>query len=205
MIAFCAQLPKLRGAVRKGVFDAWEKFERLTLGQLFKDPGLKLESLRNARDPYVRTIRIDRGTRGVVLAPDNGGTYVLLRVLPHDEANAWAVKQKAGINTATRAVESRDIAVLEELTPAYEHTAPAPEQRLFAAFPDGELSALGTDGTTLRQARILTSLEQLEAFAPFFPRTNGRCWNIWPQASRWRTCDARWSPSALLPPTAPHP
>lgn len=119
-IAFCAQLPKLQGTVRKGVFDAWEKFERLTLGELFKDPGLKLESLKNARDPHIRTIRIDRSTRGVVLAPDSGDTYVLLRVLPHDEANAWAIKQKASINTVTRAVEIRDIAVLEELTPAYE-------------------------------------------------------------------------------------
>ncbi|MEU7279554.1 UvrD-helicase domain-containing protein [Streptomyces sp. NPDC045431] len=169
-IAFCAQLPKLQGTVRKGVFDAWEKFERLTLGQLFKDPGLKLESLKNARDPHIRTIRIDRGTRGVVLAPDSGDTYVLLRVLPHDEANAWAVKQKASINTVTRAVEIRDIAVLEELTPAYERTAPAPEQRLFARFSDGDLAALGIDGTTLRQARVLTTLEQLEAFAPFFPQ-----------------------------------
>ncbi|MGO4631913.1 UvrD-helicase domain-containing protein [Streptomyces sp. 2RAF24] len=169
-IAFCAQLPKLQGTVRKGVFDAWEKFERLTLGQLFKDPGLKLESLKNARDPHIRTIRIDRGTRGVVLAPDSGDTYVLLRVLPHDEANAWAVKQKASINTVTRAVEIRDIAVLEELTPAYERTAPAPEQRLFARFSDGDLAALGIDGTTLRQARVLTTSEQLEAFAPFFPQ-----------------------------------
>ncbi|MFG3348116.1 UvrD-helicase domain-containing protein [Streptomyces sp. NPDC048018] len=169
-IAFCAQLPKLQGTVRKGVFDAWEKFERLTLGQLFKDPGLKLESLKNARDPHIRTIRIDRGTRGVVLAPDSGDTYVLLRVLPHDEANAWAVKQKASINTVSRAVEIRDIAVLEELTPAYERTAPAPEQRLFARFSDGDLAALGIDGTTLRQARVLTTSEQLEAFAPFFPQ-----------------------------------
>lgn len=47
-IAFCSQLPKLQGTVRKGVFDAWEKFERLTLDQLFKDPGLKLESLKGA-------------------------------------------------------------------------------------------------------------------------------------------------------------
>ncbi|PWK75093.1 UvrD-like helicase family protein [Streptomyces sp. CG 926] len=169
-IAFCAQLPKLQGTVRQGVFDAWEKFERLTLDQLFKDPGLKLESLEGARDRHIRTIRIDRGTRGVVLAPDSGDTYVLLRVLPHDKANAWAVKQKASINTVTRAVEIRDIAVLEELTPAYERVAPEPAQRLFAAFSDGDLAALGIDETTLRQARVLTTLEQLEAFAPFFPQ-----------------------------------
>lgn len=169
-IGFCAQLGKLQGTVKQGVFDAWEKFERLTLDQLFKDPGLKLETLKRARDPHIRTIRIDQGTRGVVLAPDTGDTYVLLRVMPHDKAIDWAIKQKASINTVTRAVEVRDIAMLDELTPAYERIAPAPERRLFAKVSDGDLTALGIDGTTLRQARALTDAEQLEVFAPYFPQ-----------------------------------
>lgn len=152
------------------MFDAWEKFERLTLDQLFKDPGLKLESLKRARDPHIRTIRIDQGTRGVVLAPDSGDTYVLLRVMPHDKAIDWAVKQKASINTVTRAVEIRDIAMLDELTPVYESIAPAPDRRLFAKVSDGDLVALGIDETTLRQARALTEPEQLEVFAPYFPQ-----------------------------------
>ena len=60
--------------------------------------------------------------------------------------------------------------MLEELTPAYEQIAAAPEQRLFAKVSDGDMAALGIDGTTLRQARVLTSVEQLEVFAPFFPQ-----------------------------------
>ncbi|MBT2525994.1 AAA family ATPase [Streptomyces sp. ISL-99] len=168
-IGFCDQLSKLQGTVRQGVFDAWEKFGRLTLDQLFKDPGLKLESLKRAKDPHIRTIRIDQGTRGVVLAPDRGDTFVLLRVMPHDKAIAWAIKQKASINAVTRAVEIRDMAMLEELTPAYEQIAAAPDQRLFSQISDGDLTALGVDGTTLRQARVLTSKEQLEVFAPYFP------------------------------------
>ncbi|MGW7042029.1 UvrD-helicase domain-containing protein [Streptomyces avermitilis] len=169
-IGFCAQLGKLQGSLREGVFAAWEKFEHLTLDQLFKDQGLKLESLKQAKDPHIRTIRIDQGTRGVVLAPDSGDTYVLLRVMPHDKAIAWAVKQKASINTVTQAVEIRDIATLEEMTPAYERIAPAPDQRLFSKVSDGDLTALGIDDTTLRQARALTNLEQLEVFAPYFPQ-----------------------------------
>ncbi|WP_031085508.1 UvrD-helicase domain-containing protein [Streptomyces sp. NRRL WC-3549] len=169
-IDFCAQLSKLQGSVKQGVFDAWEKFERLTLDQLFKDPGLKLETLKRARDPHIRTIRIDQGTRGVVLAPDSGDTYVLLRVMPHDKAIAWAIKQKASINPVTRAVEIRDIAMLDELTPAYERIAPAPDERLFAKVSDGDMGALGIDETTLRQARTLSDVEQLEVFAPYFPQ-----------------------------------
>lgn len=168
-IDFCAQLSKLQGSVKQGVFDAWEKFERLTLDQLFKDQGLKLETLKRARDPHIRTIRIDQGTRGVVLAPDSGSTYVLLRVMPHDKAIAWAVKQKASINTVTRAVEIRDIAMLDELTPAYERIAPVPDQRLFAKVSDGDMAALGIDETTLRQARALSDAEQLRGFRTLLP------------------------------------
>ncbi|KAF4407093.1 UvrD-helicase domain-containing protein [Streptomyces lycii] len=169
-ISFCAQLDKLQKPVKKGVFDAWHKFESLTLEQLFRDPGLKLEALKGAKDKQIRTIRIDQGTRGAVLAPESGDTFVLLRVGPHDETTSWALKQKATVNSVTRAVEIRDIQTLEELTPAYERIAPGPERRLFAKVSDGDMTTLGIDGTTLRQARVLTSVEQLEVFAPFFPQ-----------------------------------
>ncbi|GGY85695.1 DNA helicase [Streptomyces olivaceoviridis] len=170
-IGFFAELPKLQPPVRKGVLDAWEKFGRLTLDQLFKDPGLKLESLTNARDRQIRTIRIDQFWRGVVLAPASGDTFVLLRVMQHDKAIAWAKKQRSSINEVTRAVEIRDAATLDELTPAYERVAEtSPKERLFGKFSDGDLKALGIDDETLRQARSLVDQEQLEVFAPLLPQ-----------------------------------
>ncbi|QIJ65701.1 UvrD-helicase domain-containing protein [Streptomyces sp. JB150] len=170
-IGFFAELPKLQPPVRKGVLDAWEKFHRLTLDQLFKDPGLKLESLTNARDKQIRTIRIDQFWRGVVLAPASGDTFVLLRVMQHDKAIAWAKKQKSSINEVTRAVEIRDAATLDEITPAYEQVAKdSPKERLFAKFSDGDLKALGIDDETLRQARSLVDQEQLDVFAPLLPQ-----------------------------------
>ncbi|GGV77012.1 exodeoxyribonuclease V subunit gamma [Streptomyces thermoviolaceus] len=170
-IGFFTELPKLQPPVRKGVLDAWDKFDRLTLDQLFKDPGLKLESLENARDKQIRTIRVDRFWRGVVLAPPSGDTFVLLRVMQHDKAIAWAKKQKSSVNQVTRTVEIRDAATLEEITPAYERAAEAsPRERLFAKFSDGDLKALGIDDETLRQARSLVDKEQLEVFAPLLPQ-----------------------------------
>ncbi|MEV7862154.1 UvrD-helicase domain-containing protein [Streptomyces hirsutus] len=170
-IGFFAELPKLQPPVRKGVLDAWEKFDRLSLDQLFKDPGLKLESLQKPRDKQIRTIRIDLFWRGVVLAPTTGDTFVLLRVMQHDKAIAWARKQKSTINTVTRAVEIRDAATLDEITPAYERVAQtSPKARLFEKFSDGDLNALGIDAETLRQARSLVDKEQLEVFAPLLPQ-----------------------------------
>ncbi|MGW5095638.1 UvrD-helicase domain-containing protein [Streptomyces nodosus] len=170
-IGFFAELPKLQPPVRKGVLDAWDKFDRLTLDQLFKDQGLKLESLKNAEDQQIRTIRIDQFWRGVVLAPPSGDTFVLLRVMQHDKAIAWAKKQKSSINQVTRAVEIRDAATLDAITPAYERIAEtSPKERLFAKFSDGDLKALGIDDETLRQARSLVDKEQLEVFAPLLPQ-----------------------------------
>ncbi|WP_328982409.1 exodeoxyribonuclease V subunit gamma [Streptomyces mirabilis] len=170
-IGFFAELHKLQPTVRKSVIDAWEKFNQLTLDQLFKDQGLKLESLTKAKDQQIRTIRIDQFWRGVILAPSSGETFVLLRVMQHDKAIAWAMKQKSSINTVTRAVEIRDAVTLDEITPAYERVAEAsPEERLFAKFSDGDLAALGIDAETLRQARSLMDKEQLELFAPLLPQ-----------------------------------
>ncbi|OSP44759.1 DNA helicase UvrD [Streptomyces sp. 13-12-16] len=170
-IGFFAELPKLQPPVRKGVLDAWEKFGRLTLDQLFKDQGLKLESLTKAKDKQIRTIRIDQFWRGVVLAPPSGDTFVLLRVMPHDKAIDWAMKQKSSINEVTRAVEIRDAATLDEITPAYERVAESSSKpRLFAKFSDGDLTALGIDAETMRQARSLVDQEQLDVFAPLLPQ-----------------------------------
>ncbi|MFJ9735988.1 UvrD-helicase domain-containing protein [Streptomyces sp. NPDC101171] len=170
-IGFFAELPKLQPPVRKGVLDAWEKFSRLTLDQVRKDKGLRLEALEKAKDKHIRTIRIDKFWRGVLLAPSAGETYVLLRVMPHDDAITWAAKQKSSINQVTRAVEIRDAATLDEITPAYERVAEAsPKERLFAKYSDGDLKALGIDDETLRQARSLVDKEQLEVFAPLLPQ-----------------------------------
>lgn len=167
---FFAQLGKLQRPVRQGVLDTWRKFERLTLTQLFADRGLNLEALTRARDKRIRTVRIDRGTRGVVLAPERGETFVLLRVLPHDKAIEWATQLVASVNTATSAVELRDEETLDEITPAYESMAPAPEERLFAKHSDGELRGLGIDDDTLRRARLLRDMAQLQALAPHLPQ-----------------------------------
>ncbi len=103
--------------------------------------------------------------------PPTGDTFVLLRILPHDKAIAWAMKQESSINAVTRAVEIRDAATLDEITPAYERMAESsPKPRLFAKFSDGDLSALGIDPETLRQARSLVDQEQLDVFAPLLPQ-----------------------------------
>ncbi|GAA3214338.1 UvrD-helicase domain-containing protein [Streptomyces sp. XM83C] len=156
--------------VRTGVRKAMAKFQALSVAELNADKGLHLESVENARDPRMRTIRVTDFWRGVVLAPDDGSdTFLLVNVLPHDDAYTWAAKRLYSANTATRALEVRNAVALDELTPLYETAARSAPELLFDGVSDGTLRELGIDDQVLRAARSMVDKAQLEAFATLLP------------------------------------
>ncbi|MFE3591543.1 UvrD-helicase domain-containing protein [Streptomyces niveus] len=167
---FFDRYEQLEKPVRAGVRKAMAKFQQLTSAELHADKGLHLESVENARDPRMRTIRVNDFWRGVVLAPDDGGdTFLLVNVVPHDKAYAWAAKRIFTVNTATRGLEIRNVVAIEQLTPVLEEAAVTASARLFDGFSDGALGHLGIDATTLTAARTVIDKPQLEAFASLFP------------------------------------
>ncbi|GAA3740044.1 superfamily I DNA/RNA helicase [Spinactinospora alkalitolerans] len=155
--------------VRKNVREAMDKFPKLTPAQLKADKGLNFKPPAGARNRHIRTFKVDNFHRGVVFAPEGGGTLLLLKVLPHDDAYAWAAKLDAGVNSATRGLEVWDAEGLERVTPAMERRAAGAGRLLFADISDGDLRALGVDDTTLRAARTIVDAQQLEVFAPYLP------------------------------------
>ncbi|MEU6624818.1 UvrD-helicase domain-containing protein [Streptomyces litmocidini] len=160
----------LEKPVRAGVRKAMGKFQALSAAELNADKGLHLESVVNARDTRMRTIRITDFWRGVVLAPDDGSdVFLLVNVLPHDDAYTWAAKRLYSANSATRALEVRDAAALDVLTPLYESAAAHAPALLFAHVSDGALRELGIDDQVLRAARSLVDKAQLEAFSTLLP------------------------------------
>ncbi|WP_327224131.1 AAA family ATPase [Streptomyces platensis] len=160
----------LEKPVRAGVRKAMAKFQTLSVAELNADKGLHLESVENARDQRMRTIRITGFWRGVVLAPDDGSDmFLLVNVLPHDDAYTWAAKRLYSANSATRALEVRDAVALDELTPLYETAARTAPRLLFSDISDGTLRELGIDDQVLRAARSLVDKAQLEAFSTLLP------------------------------------
>jgi hypothetical protein len=80
-----------RLAIDKDFLDDYSKLEKAVQAAVkatidkFAAPmraGLNLEKINHCRDDRIRTIRIDQFWRGVVLAPETGDTYSLLRVMP---------------------------------------------------------------------------------------------------------------------------
>ncbi|PVC95186.1 MULTISPECIES: UvrD-helicase domain-containing protein [unclassified Streptomyces] len=160
----------LEKPVRAGVRKAMAKFQTLSPAELNADKGLHLESVEKARDRRMRTIRITDFWRGVVLAPDDGSdVFLLVNVLPHDDAYTWAAKRLYSANSATRALEVRNAVALDELTPVYETAARQAPRLLFAKVSDGTLRELGIDDQVLRAARSMVDKQQLDAFATLLP------------------------------------
>ncbi|MEU9331767.1 UvrD-helicase domain-containing protein [Streptomyces sp. NPDC048290] len=160
----------LEKPVRAGVRKAMAKFQAMSAAELNADKGLHLESVHHARDPRMRTIRITDFWRGVVLAPDDGSDlFLLVHVLPHDDAYTWAAKRLYSANSATRGLEVRNAVALDELTPLYETAARTAPTLLFTDVSDGTLRELGIDDQVLRAARSLVDKAQLEAFATLLP------------------------------------
>ncbi|MCK9902175.1 AAA family ATPase [Frankia sp. Cpl3] len=153
----------LEKQVQNRVLDVFARFEAAT------HTGLHLEKIGNARDDRFRSIRIDRFWRGIVLAPDSGDTYTLLKVLPHDDAYAWAQRRRASVNAATGRIEIRDVVAIDATLPALAAVAEQVPARLFTDIADKDLRRLGIDEQTLAFARVLTDVRQLEMARGFLP------------------------------------
>lgn len=77
-----------------------------------KSPGINYEKIHAARDPNLKSVRIDQDWRGIVFKPESGDVYVLLYVDHHDAAYKWAERRKLAINPVTGAMQ---VVVVEEV------------------------------------------------------------------------------------------
>lgn len=99
---FLLEFARLEKTVQKRVHEVFDKFRE------HRHAGLHLEKLENPRDPRIRTIRVNKFMRGVVLAPESGDSFLLLKVMAHDDAIDWALSHRATVNSATQGIELRD-------------------------------------------------------------------------------------------------
>ncbi|MBO1330962.1 ATP-dependent helicase [Streptomyces sp. VRA16 Mangrove soil] len=164
---FVTDLIALQRPVQKEVNDAIQRFRELTVPQLHASKGMHLEKLERARDPLIRTIRITKFYRGVLLAPDDGSErFTLLRVAPHDEAINWACRRVYSANNATGGLEVRNVDALEQMETYFETKAATEPARLLADHSDTVLRDLGIDDQVLRLARVCVTPEDLAVMAP---------------------------------------
>jgi len=159
---FLDDFAKLEAPVRQKVRELPDKFEDAT------HTGVHLEKLNATRDDRVRTVRVDRFWRGVVVRLGEG-RYALLRVLPHDDAIDWATRQRFGVNPVTGLVEILDVPTVEARVDAVLATAPAEAPRLFAERRDRDFAAVGIDEELIPLLRRIADEAELYAIANYLP------------------------------------
>ena len=153
---------RLDAAVQRRVDDVFSKFSEHT------HAGLHLEKLKAAKDPRVRTIRITDNFRGIVMAPESGDTYVLVRVLPHQEADKWIEKKSFGVNQATGALEIVDTEAIERIAPTIGHAELG--QTLFEQRSDKDFTRLGLPEGLLPVLRRISTEQELEGLCAVLPQ-----------------------------------
>lgn len=127
-------------------------------------PGINYEKIRNVADDNLRSVRIDKAWRAIVLKPETGNVYVLLWVDHHDKAYRWAEDKHFSIHPDTGALQV--LAASEvEATP---ESAPE-EPALYDRVRDRELRRLGVPEPLLATVRQVRSLAELEALNPRLP------------------------------------
>ena len=90
------------------------------IGRLQRDhtaKGLNLERYNAAEDPRSRTARVDIHTRAI-LAASGSDTYILVKVLPHDQADRWMENNKFNVNQLTGALEVIDVTAVQSVPAA---------------------------------------------------------------------------------------
>lgn len=147
--------------IRKKARDFVEKFRR--------DPtssAINYEKIERAKDPKVRSVRIDQGYRAIVVAPPAGDVFMLVWVDKHDEAYRWAERRVFEVNSrgAVEVYEATE-------TPEVKSTQPAAAKPtgLLAEHSDADLLLLGVPEPllpSLRAVQTQTELEQLTGYLP---------------------------------------
>lgn len=154
-------------ALRKVPSKVMERFHDMVL-KLMVDPsrsGLNIESIQGARDPAMRSFRIDQGYRAIGYL--QGGDLLLLHVDEHDKAYRWATNRTVQFNpklNRIQVLESLPVEIAE--SPAQEPQPgleAARSQTLFAAYPDSDLQSVGIPAEELPRIRQYQTERDLEA------------------------------------------
>ena len=177
---FLSNLPKLPNQVQAKVLKWALRFQ--------SDPtasSINYETIKAAKDPSLRSVRIDQDWRGIVFKSSHGDVYVLMYVDHHDAAYRWAENRRVAVNPVTGAmqifavetvVEPAVAAAREEATqspagtPGTPVETPAlPAAPLYAALSDDELLSLGTPAELIAQVRTICTEVELDAMQAFLP------------------------------------
>jgi superfamily I DNA/RNA helicase len=180
---FLSQLARLPSSAQSKVLKWAVKFQADP-----KSPGINYEKINAARDPNLKSVRLDLDWRGIVFKPDSGDVYVLLHVDHHDEAYRWAERRKIAINPVTGAMQivfveevavpaataaTTPVAAAAEFTEvravASQEVQATPKPSLFAALSDRELMSIGVPEDWIGRIQGVQTEDEMDGLQASLP------------------------------------
>ncbi|MCZ0945646.1 MAG: AAA family ATPase [Gammaproteobacteria bacterium] len=158
---FLTAFAKLPSQQQRGVRTMITRFERDSTAT-----GLNYERIANARDPNMRSLRIDGSYRAIVLKPAQGNMHMLLWADKHDEAYQWATRHACSINVETGALQVYEP---RQLPDPDSPPALTDEARAFGDLKRRELVRLGVPSEMTDEVLELAGEAELEAMALRLP------------------------------------
>ena len=200
-----------RLAITRDVLSQYAKLDKsvqnaveAAIAEFANDPhaDLRLGRVPGSRDDRMRLVRLADTWYGVVLAPAGGGTYCLLTILPCDQALAYAISRRFGVNAAIGVLEVSNDEAIQQLQPSLQAAAGPEDKRLFADISDGDLTRLGIDARILPLARLLSSEADLETMQSVLPEAQ---YAVLHGLARGMTVDEAMAEAAQLLPSSTPP
>ena len=142
---------------------------RTMIGRFERDSrsaGLNYEKIAGAIDPNMRSIRIDRSYRAIVLKPDEGDIHVLLWADKHDDAYQWATRHSCTVNPETGALQ---VYQPRQVAEQAAEPLPAGEPGVFGQLKNRELRRLGVPAEMVSEVLDIRDETGLEEMAPRLP------------------------------------
>src|SRR4051794_20802092 len=132
--------------------------------------GFNYETINNARDRNLRSVKIDDDYRGIVLKPEMGNVYVLLWVDKHDDAYHWAERKQRKVNPESGSLQIISAESVEAAPAAAASASPALADGRFDALRDRELLRLGVPEEMLSRVRAIVTDAELDSTVRALPQ-----------------------------------
>ena len=160
-VDFLSAFARLPGAQQRSV--------RSLIARFNSNPttsGLNYERIRGAKDPNMRSLRIDGSYRAIVLKPARGDIHMLLWADKHDDAYHWATRRRCDVNPETGALQ---VYAPQDDGPAEAPQAAAEPAGAFADLKDRQLVRLGVPAAMLPEVRGIADEDAFESIEQRLP------------------------------------
>jgi superfamily I DNA/RNA helicase/mRNA-degrading endonuclease RelE of RelBE toxin-antitoxin system len=136
-------------------------------------PGTNYESIHNAQNKHMKSVRIDQTYRAIVLKPDVGNVYILLWVDHHDNAYAWAQNKTCVVNEVSGALQIIDVEEVQATTAQLTQRNAQQTAGRFENIKDKHLMRLGVPEILLPAVRQLVTDDDIDRLLPHLPKEAG--------------------------------